>query len=144
MSGWRGLAGGYLRRGADRLLGDVGDFQEPASCFASCTFCTSLCHGTNFRKTLSTWAILFDQFKYRQQQWSRSRFVFRSSWMVPLQVWLGFQMFQLAGSKNEYINIFKIQSKKTSKRHQLSMTFPSVFRFLTRKTSTFDDFFFCF
>ena len=29
--------------------------------------------------------------------------------------------------------IFKIQSKKTTKRHQLSMTFPCVFRFLTEK-----------
>ena len=40
--------------------------------------------------------------------------------------------------------IFKIQSKKTSKRHQLSMTFPCVSRFLTKKTSTFDDFSLCF
>ena len=37
-----------------------------------------------------------------------------------------------AGLKNEYIKIFKIQSKKTSKSYQLS-----VFRFLTIKTSTF-------
>ena len=36
--------------------------------------------------------------------------------------------------------VFKIQSEKISKRHQLSMTFPCVFRFLTKKTSTFDGF----
>ena len=30
--------------------------------------------------------------------------------------------------------IFKIQSEKTSKRHQLSMTFPCVFRFLSSGT----------
>ena len=40
-------------------------------------------------------------------------------------------------------HIFKILSKKTSKRHQLSMTFPCVFRFLTKKMSTFDDFSLC-
>ena len=34
-------------------------------------------------------------------------------------------------------------SETTSKRHQLSMTFPCVFRFLT-KTSTFDGFSLCF
>ena len=40
--------------------------------------------------------------------------------------------------------IFKIQSKKTSKRHQFLMTFPCVFMFLTKKTPTFDDFSMCF
>ena len=35
-------------------------------------------------------------------------------------------------------------SKFIPKRHQLSMTFPCVFRFLTKKTSIFDDFSLCF
>ena len=40
--------------------------------------------------------------------------------------------------------ILKSQSDKVSKRHQLLKTFPCVFRFLTKKTSIFDDFSLCF
>ena len=40
--------------------------------------------------------------------------------------------------------VFKIQSEKMSKKHQLALNFPCVLRFFTKKTSTFDDFSLCF